>query len=256
MIRTNIISTSGGLGSAITALAAFERGYPFELVFADTLIEDEDLYRFLNDIERVTGKTIHRLRSGLDPWDMFIERKYIGNTRLAHCSDELKTSEVMAWADMNTTPDSPIVLGMDWSELDRIERAAARWAPRPVISMINDFQVMRPTWRHLLAKYGIKIPRLYDMGFPHNNCGGFCVKAGLAQFATLLTRMPERFRWHELRQLDAMAKIGPTARPFLRRTVRGVVEYLTLRRFRELYEAGEIDIDPYDFGACGCFTEN
>lgn len=33
-----------------------------------------------------------------------------------------------------------------------------------------------------LRLLGIKPPRLYSMGFAHNNCGGFCVKAGKGHF--------------------------------------------------------------------------
>lgn len=250
------ISSSGGIGSAISAIIAKERGLPFELVFADTLIEDEDLYRFLNQIAGAVGKPIHWLKDGRDPWQVFVDRKFIGNTRKAHCSELLKTTQVQRWADARDPSRlSPIVLGMDWSELDRIERAVDLWHPRPVVSLVNDFGVRRPIWSHILDRYGIKRPRLYDFGYPHNNCGGFCVRAGLKQFATLLETMPDRFRWHEERQAWAMSLIGPTARPFLRWNVDKTTHYLTLRQFRELYQAGRIEVDPYDYGGCGCFVD-
>jgi 3'-phosphoadenosine 5'-phosphosulfate sulfotransferase (PAPS reductase)/FAD synthetase len=52
------ISFSGGLGSGISALLAYENGLDFNLIFADTLIEDEDLYRFNADIAKAVGKEI------------------------------------------------------------------------------------------------------------------------------------------------------------------------------------------------------
>ena len=45
------ISLSGGLASTANALLAHEMGEPFMMWFADTTIEDDDLYRFLYDIE-------------------------------------------------------------------------------------------------------------------------------------------------------------------------------------------------------------
>ena len=48
------------------------------------------------------------------------------NTRTAHCSTELKTVPVKKWLDENAKPDDPLVLGMDWSEMDRIERASEK----------------------------------------------------------------------------------------------------------------------------------
>lgn len=254
-LETYIISSSGGLGSAISAIVAWQQGLRFELVFADTLIEDEDLYRFLVEVAAVVNKPIHWLKDGRDPWEIFELRKFIGNTRTAHCSEILKFNQVQAWANQHASATDPIVLGMDWSELDRIELAATKWAPRPVVSLINDYGVRRPMWNFMLARYGLRIPRLYEMGFPHNNCGGFCVRAGLQQFATLLTKMPDRYAYHERRMNETMARIGSTARPFLRHVVKGVTHYLTLTQFREMYQAGTIEVDPFDYGGCGCFTE-
>ncbi len=55
---------------------------------------------------------------------------------------------------------------------------------------------------------GIAPPRLYAMGFPHNNCGGFCVKAGQAHFALLLRTMPERYAYHEAKENELRAELG------------------------------------------------
>jgi 3'-phosphoadenosine 5'-phosphosulfate sulfotransferase (PAPS reductase)/FAD synthetase len=117
------ISFSGGLGSGISALLAFENNLDFNLIFADTLIEDSDLHRFNADIARVVGKDIVTVTDGRTPWDVYVDKKWIGNSRTAHCSTELKTKPVRAWLDVNSNPSDPLVLGMDWSEMDRIERA-------------------------------------------------------------------------------------------------------------------------------------
>lgn len=171
------ISFSGGLGSGISALLAYEKGLDFNLIFADTLIEDEDLYRFNDDISQAVGKEIIHLKDGRTPWDVFIDRKWIGNSRTAHCSTELKTKPVMAWLEENADPSDPLVLGMDMSEIDRIERAQENWAPRPVISLLNEFHVWRPEYDLILNRYGIRKPRLYGQGYEHNNCGGVLLQS-------------------------------------------------------------------------------
>ncbi len=99
-------------------------------------------------------------------------------------------------------------------------------------------------------------PKLYAFGFPHNNCGGFCVRGGQKQFVTLLLTHPDRYMWHENQMELAMEKIGKTAKPFLRVTLNGTLNYLTLKQFRVMYEGGLLEIDPYDFGGCGCFTSD
>lgn len=250
-----ILSISGGMGSAITWLVAHERGLDYVPVFADTLIEDEDLYRFLSDLERATGRELVRLTDGRTPWDVYRDKRWIGNTRTAHCSTELKTKQVEGWIDENCDPDDALVLGMDWSEQDRIDRAVKVWAPRPVVSLLNEFKVSRPEFDLILNRYRIKKPRLYAMGYEHNNCGGFCCKAGLVQFERLYRTMPERYRWHE-EQMEAVMADNPNARPFLRQVRDGVTHYITLREFREQLELGTAELPMFDAEGCGCFTDD
>lgn len=250
------ISFSGGMGSGITALVAKENGLDFNLIFADTLIEDEDLYRFNDDIARVCGVEIVHLKDGRTPWDVYVDNRWIGNTRTAHCSTELKTRPVMAWLKDNASPDDPMVLGMDWSEQDRLERAARNWAPRPVVSLLNEYKVQRPMYDGILARHGIRKPRLYGMGYKHNNCGGFCCKAGLVQFERLYRTDPERYAYHEKEMQRAMDAIGPTAKPFLRKVWDGEIQYLTLRDFREELEQGTAELPMFDESGCGCFTDD
>ena len=249
------ISFSGGLGSGISALVAHEKGLDFNLIFADTLIEDEDLYRFNDDIARAVGKSIIHLIDGRTPWDVYIDKRWIGNTRTAHCSTELKTKPVKKWLDDNARPNDPLVLGMDWSEMDRIERAQKNWN-RPVVSLLNEYQIERPEYDLILNRYGIKKPRLYKQGYSHNNCGGFCCKAGQLQFERLYRLNPALYAYHEKQMNKAMQSIGPTAKPFLRMTnASGVLEYVTLQEFREHIESGSMELPMFDAEGCGCFTD-
>lgn len=248
------ISFSGGMGSAVSALVALEVGLDFNLIFADTLIEDEDLYRFNADIAKACDKEIITLTDGRTPWDVYVDKRWIGNSRTAHCSTELKTKPVKAWLDANAAPDDPLVLGMDMSELDRIERAQKRW-DRPVISLLVDNKIYRPAFDLILNRHGIKKPRLYGMGYEHNNCGGFCCKAGLVQFERLYRTDPNRYAYHEAEMERAMSEIGPTAKPFLRKVRNGATEYLTLKQLREHFESGTAELPMFDASGCGCFTD-
>lgn len=62
------ISASGGLGSAISCILAHEFGLDYEMIFADTLIEDEDLYRFIWEISMKLNKPLIYLKDGRTPW--------------------------------------------------------------------------------------------------------------------------------------------------------------------------------------------
>jgi hypothetical protein len=101
-----------------------------------------------------------------------------------------------------------------------------------------------------LRAIGIEPPRLYKMGFPHNNCGGFCVKAGQAQFAQLLKQLPERYAYHEAQEELNRQQVGDFS-VLADRSGDGKKKPLTLRVFRERIEAGET-LDRHDWGGCGC----
>ena len=249
------ISFSGGLGSGISALLAYENRLDFNLIFADTLIEDEDLYRFNADIAKAVGKEIVVLTDGRTPWQVYVDKRWIGNSRTAHCSTELKSKPVKQWLKEHSVLSDPLVLGMDWSELDRIERAQKNWGERPVVSLLNKFNVDRSMYDAILKRHGIAKPRLYKLGYEHNNCGGFCVKAGQVQFERLYRTMPERYKWHEEQMIIATDAIGPTAKPFLRMTGGGELKYIDLKEFREHLEAGTAELDMFAGAGCGCFTD-
>ena len=100
-----------------------------------------------------------------------------------------------------------------------------------------------------LRTLGIEPPRAYAWGFPHNNCGGFCVKAGQAQFALLLRTRPKRYAFHEREEEATRAEIGDFSVMKDRRG--GKLKPLTMRQLRERIEAGE-NFDRDDWGGCGC----
>jgi len=248
------ISFSGGMGSAISAILAHENNLDFNLIFADTGIEGPELHRFKNEVAAACGKEIITVTDGRSPWDVYIDKRWIGNSRTAHCSTELKTKPVKKWLEENAKPDDPLVLGMDWSEMDRIERAQKNW-DRPVVSLLNQFNVSREEYPFILARYRIRKSDAYTQGFLHDNCGGFCCKSGQKQFERLLRTNPEKYKYHENEMERAMAAIGPTARPFLRMTDNGKLIYVTLKEFRERLEAGTAELPMFDEPGCGCFTD-
>ena len=104
-----------------------------------------------------------------------------------------------------------------------------------------------------LKELGVDRPRLYDLGFSHNNCGGFCVKAGLGQFAHLLKVLPERYAHHEQKEHEFREFIGKDV-SILRDRRGGETQSMTLEAFRGRIEEGEEF--SYDTGwECLCFVE-
>jgi len=255
-----VISYSGGKASFAAAARAVEYAgaSSVTLIFGDTLIEDEDLYRFLREGADALGARLVWLQDGRTPWDVFRDRRFIGNSRIAPFSHQLKTKQVRAWMEANCDPaDTVLCLGIDSDEYERIERAQRNWGKWTVDAPL----CWRPWWGSedvdkTLERYGLRQPRLYDHGFLHNNCGGFCVRGGKGQHAALLEQMPERYRYHEQHEQELLVEI-PTTRPFLREVVDGEQRYITMRDLRERTEAEPQQADLFSMGGgCGCFVDD
>lgn len=256
MIR-NIVNLSGGVCSFWAAHRVIQRHGKegTVLLFADVIMEDEDLYRFNREASEYLGVPITRISSERSPWDLFFERGMIGNSRFPLCSVVLKREPLDAWRRANSLElTTTLNLGIDWTEshrLEQIRRQEPGWR-------IEAPMCEEPYWDkcRMLAELravGIEPPRLYAFGFPHNNCGGFCVKAGHAQFALLLRALPERYKWHEQQEEKLREQVGDFSVMKDRRG--GKTSTLTMKQFRERVEAGE-SFDRHDWGGCGCALDS
>ncbi len=254
----HVVSFSGGAGSWMAAkrVAARFGTENLILLFADVKMEDADLYRFVAEAAANVGGQFVTITEGRDPWEVFFKGRLLGNSQKDPCSRILKRDFLEKWCKKNLGPDDVIYLGIDWTESHRLEKTRKakphrRWeAPlceAPFLSKADVLTEMRAE--------GIEPPRLYGMGFPHNNCGGFCIKAGQAQFALLLKTMPERYAYHEQREQEIRAHLDKNVSILRdRRGMKpgGKPKKLTLRVFRKRIELNDKDYDEEEWGGCGC----
>lgn len=273
------------------------------LMFTDTLCEDEDAYRFLIEgAANVFGIDLppsvridpdqvppvwdvkRRLRflsnlarramqcipglvwliDGRDIWQVFFERRFLGNSRRDPCSEALKRELAASWLEQNCDRQSTIVyVGIDISEKHRFLggkgkaglralKAAEGWNYQaPLLDFPN---LTKSDINRDVEAEGIDLPRLYDMGFKHNNCAGFCVKGGLGHFAHLLRTKPELYAYHEAREQELCRFLGRDDIGILTDRSGERRRPITMREFRE-----RISDDPHggrsyqDWGGCGCF---
>lgn len=255
-----VVMFSGGIGSWAAAKRVAEQygTSDLTLLFTDTMMEDEDLYRFLDDAAARLGVPVTRIAEGRTPWQVFFDERFLGNSSFDPCSKILKRQTADRWFRDNCDPlDTRIYVGIDWSESHRFtslrdRRAGAGWtyeAPLCEPPLKMKLQMLDE-----LRADGIRPPRLYAMGFAHNNCGGFCIKAGQGHFALLLQHMPERYRHHEQQEQAIRAYLDKDVSILTDRSGDGKKKALTLRRFRERVEAG-FEFDKFDIGGCGCFVD-
>ncbi len=251
----HVVFFSGGVGSWAAAKRVAERQGTDDLVllFADTLIEDVDLYRFLEEAASNVGGEFVRVADGRDPWQVFFDVRYLGNTRVDPCSKHLKRDLMRKWLLDNCDPEDTVVyLGIDWTEQHRIEGARHRYLPfRAEAPMCDPPYLLKAQMLAELEEQGIEQPELYTLGFAHNNCGGFCIKSGQAQFENLLRHRPALYLYHEGREQELREYLDKDV-AILRDRRGGRTRPLTLRAFRERLEGDETLFDAEEWGGCGC----
>lgn len=334
-----IVMYGGGLTSYEAARRAIERyGHNrVEIWFADTRMEDDDLYRFNRDVEKILEHKIIVFDQGVDVWGIFYRERFLGNSRIDPCSKFLKRvplrkelenrfpnsacvicrndwsktdNQIIKVQDLDGSTISEgicenclendkqysnsvskliqiietegnnssaarnklasvsgriercdedgnfvrVVLGMDNIEdCDRMHRAKAYWRP-----FVNWFPLAEPPFKNKtriiedIRKLGVQEPRLYAAGFAHNNCGGFCVKAGVGQMVHLWKTLPERYLEHEQKELEFQEFIGSDV-TILTETRNGEKRNLSLQELRKRAEQGE----EFRFNkgtACACLN--
>ncbi|MDQ0154932.1 phosphoadenosine phosphosulfate reductase family protein [Robertmurraya andreesenii] len=258
----HIVFYSGGIGSWATAKRVI-KAYGKEnviLMFTDTLVEDEDLYRFIDETVAEMGVEFVKIADGRTPFDVYFDDKYLGNSRYAPCSKRLKQEAARNWIDENYSPDECILyLGIDWTEEHRTLAPRKNWAPyRVEFPLCEEPLLSKEEMLAELNLIGIETPRLYKLGFSHNNCGGFCCRAGHGHFANLLSQMPDRFAQYEALEQEFRDRTGKDVSMMKKeRKVGGVRRSFpyTLRQLREDIEAKQ-EIDMTDIGGCGCFVDD
>jgi hypothetical protein len=257
---------SGGIGSwACAKRVANKYGTDnLYLLFSDVkgstdnphIGEDEDTYRFIEESASHIGGTLVTVKDGRDIWQVFKDERYLGNSRIASCSRELKQKPARKWLDKNCSPENTIVyVGIDWSETHRLDSIIKNYLPYKAEAPLTEAPFLDKQQLIEWAKSeGIKTPRLYDLGFSHNNCGGGCVRAGQGQFKKLLETMPERYQVWEDKEKEVQDFLGKDV-TILKEQVDKVRKNLSLTELRHKNKKSPEDIDTLDIGGCNCFVD-
>ena len=250
-----VVNFSGGVGSwaAARLIRTEEPDAQMTLLFADTLIEDKDTYRFLQDAADNIGLPVTRIADGRTPLQVFDDNNMLGNSRIDLCSRILKRDLLDKWRKENCDPDNTVVvIGIDITEVHRFDRFAE-------IMESRGWKTRAPLVERMLGKEdcaamasaaGLKEQDLYLEGFPHANCGGACIKAGQAHWAHVLEVRPELFEEWERFECQFRERTGKDV-AFLRRQRNNVRRPFPLTALRQEIEDGK-EIDQYDWGGCGC----
>ena len=250
----HVVQFSGGIGSFHVAvrLAAQVDLRDLVLLIADTRIEDPDLWRFARDTSRLIGVPLTRVADGRTPWEVFRDKRFLGNDRLTPCSAALKQIPCRRWMEQHAHPDNAVTyVGIEGSAHDRARIPAIRHGWRPWKVAFPLAEDPDPASKEELLEQaralGVEPPRLYGLGYEHNNCGGTCVRAGAAQWRRTLATFPERYAEAEAQEEALRAELGDVA--ILTQTRGGVKRPLPLaelrrQEHRRARSGGAARVDP------------
>ena len=165
-IERVVIWFSCGVTSAVAGKIAIDkyRGkYPIVLAAIDTGSEDDDNWRFADDVSVWLDLPITRLRSKKyeDTFDVYRQRKFIVGPYGAPCSLQLK-KKVREKFERHRDLQ---VYGYDSDEPYRYERFKEN---NPLIKSeapLIDYGLSKDNCSQILRDAGIKRPKTYDLGF-------------------------------------------------------------------------------------------
>lgn len=220
---------SGGASSAYVAYQMVQTHGKENsiLFFTNTLWEDEDNHRFMNEVADYIGIEITEWLDGRTPEEVFYDTRFLGNSRLARCSEELIVKQTIIFLEelRNLHNLEPILyFGIGPHEEHRADNLREFYEHNPIepvqtrFPMIETFREDIDVKSIIKNEWGIKLPRMYDLGFSHANCAGRCVRGGFQHYALLYNAWPtqymlqeemeENFRRHFKRNVSILKKDG------------------------------------------------
>lgn len=239
------------------------------LLFADTLMESESTYRFIDAASEYLGVPVTRVSREMTPWELFREERMIGHDRVPLCSIRLKREVLNSWMTQNFEMDSrqenfllekaSVTVGFDWTEIHRLERMRQNHPTWEINAPMQE----EPIWDKCkmleeAKKLGLPIADAYIKdGLPHDNCGGGCVRAGISHWVHLYHVRPAVFAlWEEeeMRTNVYFQSIGIKPQYILKQIRNKITYPLYLSELRKRIEAGE-EFSKIDWGGCGCSSE-
>ena len=267
----HIVSVGGGITSTLLLpLKVIEKYGRDNVVLVMAMLKNDEssarplveaVERYLDmPIERITANSLIGKRGWryvshewavYDIWDVFNRTGMMGSTLADPCSRMLKREVLAAYmADM--LPGCVLHVGITVDEIDRMLAIRRNWGRiRVEADLADDPTLTREKATAECERLLGFVPELYRRANSHNNCAGFCVKAGHAQMARLLFYDRAEYLRHEANELAHQQRFNHAATIMRDRITRnGIVEStpLTLQAFRQRMETrwSGMMFDPFD----------
>ena len=191
-----LIWWSTGAASYVAAKLALKK-YPDAIIArCETSNEDEDNYRFEQDVIRRLNRPITILKSDeyISVPDVWEGRKFMSGPYGAPCTGIMKIAPRIAFQ----LPTDKHIFGYtaDREDVLRFKRLKENFFELDVEAPLIDHGVTKAGTLAIVEMDGLELPRTYAMGFPCANClKTGCVKASSPDYWSLFRHhFPERFK--------------------------------------------------------------
>lgn len=194
MAKLTVAWLSAGVSSFIATYLVREEIDEFYYIDIDD--QHPDSMRFIKDCEKVLGKPIKILKSLYGSVENAIRAGGLmrcARTGYAFCTDWLKKRvRKEQFEDYHQNDEVTYVWGFDCSERNRAERLFESMPNFSHRFPLIEQSLTKQDCHSMLARLGIKRPKMYDLGYNNNNCIG-CVKGGVGYWNKIRKDFPKVF---------------------------------------------------------------
>ena len=156
--------------------------------------EEADSERFLRDCANYVGVNIKTLTAGKSVNDVIRQKRFLNSPYGGPCTGPLKTQVRLKWEaeNINNGDNVTYVWGFDVKEKHRAERMIINYPNFKHEFPLIDNCLTKNDCHGILKALGLKRPRMYELGFPNNNCI-MCVKAGMGSLNNFRKYFPAQY---------------------------------------------------------------
>jgi 3'-phosphoadenosine 5'-phosphosulfate sulfotransferase (PAPS reductase)/FAD synthetase len=185
-----VVWFSCGASSAIACMYAIKKYKDCKIVYCDTGGEHESNYDFLLDVQGLIGQEIIILKNEnyKDHFEVF-KTGYLNGVYGAKCTTELKKKLRLKYQE----PDDIHIFGYTIEEKSRATKFEYNNPELFVDWVLIEKGITKENCLGILWQKGIKLPKMYELGYNHNNCIG-CVKGGMGYWNQIRKDFPKHFK--------------------------------------------------------------
>ena len=195
---------SAGVSSAVaTKYAINKHGKDIKIIYTHVDDQHPDTMRFLKDCEKWFDVEIEITQSELKSVEnACLKSGFVNSPRGASCTRLLKRRVREIW-EMGKNEEFTYIWGYDLTEKKRAVSIQEFMSEHNHEFPLIENEVTKKNAHGMLLEAGIKRPKMYDLGYPNNNCIG-CIKGGAGYWNKIRIDFPEVFK----KRCEMERKIG------------------------------------------------